>query len=364
MTLRHNLYYFLLQSGFDTSDRLILAGLIFLIVLSFLVFARLLSELIITQLENKFQNGQFKIWLSITNNLNYPFIILTALLAASFTFYLPLRLSQIIDGIYLFILVFLFINFLREVISNSIHIFLLNKKDVSPEAIKTVINFTNVTTFIVLWILAILIFLQFSAVDTQALLSGLGVASVIVAFSFQSMLKDVFAFFSIYIDRSFAVGDYIVFDNIEGTIKEIRLRTTRITALGGNDAIIPNDKITSGIVENYNRLPRRRVSINFTVQNNLSATRSKEFIEQLFANLTSDTNLLDKIDFRTAVLDDISSLGIRYKVIYFFRSGDYLDHLEHKQRVIHLIMQTLTANKLKLVSAPELSLDSSPNLGE
>ncbi len=353
-SIRSNLYYFFLQNGFTLADELLLALLTFFIVFSFLSLCRLIFEIIFTQLENRFQNGRFKIWLSIADNLSYLFIFLTALFTASFCFYLSPAISKFFDGIYIFILVFVVINFIREFLSNSVRIFLMSKSNVSKEAIKTAINFTDVVSLIVLWILVVLIFLQFSDYDAQALLGGLGIASVIVAFSFQNTLKDVFAFFSIYIDRSFAVGDYIVFDDVEGTIKEIRLRTTKITALKGNDIIIPNDKITSGIIENYNRLPRRRVSINFTLEPNLSPQKSKDFVAQLYDNLIGDTTFTEKLDIRCVTLDEITDQGLRFKVIYYFHGSSYMEHLQYKEKVNLIILETLEKNKISLVQIPIL----------
>lgn len=356
---RTNLYYFFAQNGFTLTDRFLLASLLFVTIFAFFALCRTLAELIINQLENRFQNGRFKIWLNITNNLSYPFIILTSLFAASFCFYISSSISQSFDNIYIFILILAIINFIREVITNFIRLFLMNKEDISKEAIKTATNFVNVTSLIVLWILAILIFLQFSQVDTQALLGGLGVASIIIAFAFQSFLKDIFAFFSIYIDRSFAVGDYIVFGNVEGTIKEIRLRTTKITALKGHDIIIPNDKITSGIIENFNRLPRRRVSLNFLLTSSLPANKSRLIAEQLYQSLLENTSFLEKIDIKAVVFDEITSQGLRFKIIYYFRGSNYMEHLQYKEKINLLILEILEKNHAQLVQISDFSSNTS-----
>lgn len=352
---RTNLYYFFTQNGFTFTDRLLLAGLVFVAIFALLALCRTLAEFIINQLENRFHNGRFKIWLNITNNLSYPFIALTSLFAASFCFYVSSTISQNFDHVYIFILILVIINFIREVITNFIRLFLMNKENISKEAIKTATNFVNVTSLIVLWILAALLFLQFSQVDTQALLGGLGIASIIIAFAFQSFLKDIFAFFSIYIDRSFAVGDYIVFGKVEGTIKEIRLRTTKITALKGHDIIVPNDKITSGIIENFNRLPRRRVSINFLLTNSLSAKKSRLITEQVYQALLESTTFSEKIDIKAVIFDEITSQGLMFKIIYYFCGSNFMEHLQYKEKINLIILEILEKNHASLVQVPDLS---------
>ncbi|MDO5561745.1 MAG: mechanosensitive ion channel family protein [bacterium] len=351
---RLNIYYFFTQNGFNLSRQLLLALLLAVLVIAFLSFCRCLAELVLNQLENRFQNGRFKIWLSIANNLSYFFIVFTGLFLASFCFYVPYKLGQTLDALYTFVLVWTVINFIREMIGNSIRLFLMNKENVSKEAIKTALNFTDVMSLIVLWVIAGIVALQFADYNIQGLLGGLGVASIIVAFSLQSALKDVLAFFSIYIDRSFAVGDYIVFGNIEGTIKEIRLRTTKITALKGNDIIIPNDKLTSGIIENYNRLPRRRVSLSFTVDSDLSSACCRQFLRDLQEALDNEPSFIDKITVKSVVFDVISDQGLIFKIIYNIKGGDYLEHLHFKEEINLLILDILAKNKIKLIEAPVL----------
>ncbi len=356
---RTNLYYFFTQNGFTFTDRLLLASLVFIAIFALLALCRTLAEFIINQLENRFRNNHFKIWLNITNNLSYPFIIFTSLFAASFGFYVSPTISNNFDNLYIFILILVVINFVREVITNSIRLFLMNKEDISKEAINTATNFVNVTSLIVLWILAILLFLQFSQFDTQALLGGLGIASIIIAFAFQSFLKDIFAFFSIYIDRSFAVGDYIVFGKVEGTIKEIRLRTTKITALKGHDIIVPNDKITSGIIENFNRLPRRRVSLNFLLTSALSVKKTRLIAGQIYQILLENTSFLEKIDIKAVVFDEITSQGLRFKIIYYFRGSNYMEHLQYKEKINLIILEILEKNHAPLVQISDFSASSS-----
>ncbi len=346
---RQNLYFFLNQHGFDHGQDFLLALIIFVLVFSFLAGGRSLAELIIYQLEKKFVNGRFKIWLKLTKNLYYPFIFLTALFAASFCLYLPEKLMFVLDRLYLFLLVMILINSLKDFISNSIYLFLTNKENVSKEAIKTVINFSNVASTIILWTITILIVLQFSTVDANALLGGLGIASIVVAFSLQNALKGILAFFSIYVDRSFSVGDYIVFGKVEGTIKEIRLRTTKITALKGNDVIVPNELLVTGIIENYNRLIRRRVSLSFGVRTDTTAKQIKSVLQQVRSTLTTSATFVDEVDVRSLVFDQITNEGLILKIIYFFKGGNYLDHLQCKEKVNLAVVEILEKEKVKLV---------------
>lgn len=89
-------------------------------------------------------------------------------------------------------------------------------------------------------------------------LTALGVGGLAVALALQDTLANFFAGIHILVERPVFVGDMIRLENgLEGVVSDIGWRTTRLRT-GSNDmVIIPNTKITSGILVNYS-LPERR----------------------------------------------------------------------------------------------------------
>ena len=59
--------------------------------------------------------------------------------------------------------------------------------------------------------------------DVTALVAGLGVGGVAVALAVQSVLGDVFASLSIVLDRPFEVGDFIIVDDLMGTVEQVEV---------------------------------------------------------------------------------------------------------------------------------------------
>jgi small-conductance mechanosensitive channel len=97
------------------------------------------------------------------------------------------------------------------------------------------------------------------------LLTALGVGGIAVALALQDTLVNFFAGIHILVERPISVGDYIRLENgQDGVVTDIGWRTTRVRT-GSNDTIvIPNTKITSGILINYN-LPDPRGVIEVAV---------------------------------------------------------------------------------------------------
>jgi small-conductance mechanosensitive channel len=102
-------------------------------------------------------------------------------------------------------------------------------------------------------------------IQITPLLTALGVGGVAVALALQDTLANFFAGIHILVERPIFVGDLIRLENgQEGVVTDIGWRTTRVRN-GGNDiVVVPNAKITSGILVNYN-LPETRAVVEVAI---------------------------------------------------------------------------------------------------
>lgn len=110
----------------------------------------------------------------------------------------------------------------------------------------------SVITYIIFFIAFIMV-LQIFNVNTSAILASAGILGLAVGFGAQNLVKDVISGFFILFENQFNVGEYVVIDEVEGTVEEIGLRTCKIRQWTGQLNIIPNGEITR--VTNYNRGP-------------------------------------------------------------------------------------------------------------
>jgi small-conductance mechanosensitive channel len=114
-----------------------------------------------------------------------------------------------------------------------------------------------------LWSVVVLLSLENLGFNITALLAGLGVGGIAVALAAQSILGDVFASITIALDRPFSIGDFIVLDDIMGTVEYIGLKTTRLRSLSGEQIVIANSDLLKAKLRNFQRLQERR--IQFTI---------------------------------------------------------------------------------------------------
>ncbi len=110
-------------------------------------------------------------------------------------------------------------------------------------------------------LIAALVLLSTLGISITPLIASLGVGSLAVALALQSPLANFFAGMQLLADKSIDVGQYIRLETgEEGYVTKIGWRTTTIRALPNNLIVIPNSKITSSIITNYD-LPEKEVSV-------------------------------------------------------------------------------------------------------
>lgn len=116
-----------------------------------------------------------------------------------------------------------------------------------------------------------LILLRHFNISITPALTALGVGGLAVALALQDTLANFFAGVHILVEAPIRLGDFIKLSTSEeGVVSDIGWRTTRVHTGQNNTIVIPNTKITSGILTNYS-LPSRRVAVEIPVLTGMDA---------------------------------------------------------------------------------------------
>jgi small conductance mechanosensitive channel len=105
-------------------------------------------------------------------------------------------------------------------------------------------------------VVAILGYFGVETTTFAALVVGLGLA---IGAAWSGLLANFAAGAFLIIFRPYKVGDYVQAGTIEGTVTEVGLFNTTLTAPDNVAVIVGNAKISGEIVRNYSALPYRRV---------------------------------------------------------------------------------------------------------
>jgi small-conductance mechanosensitive channel len=113
--------------------------------------------------------------------------------------------------------------------------------------------------------IGVLSMLRFLGIPVTPMLATLGVGGLAVALALQDTLANFFAGVHILVENPIAVGNHIqLTDDQQGIVTDIGWRTTRLITGTNNTIVIPNKKITSEILTNFD-LPDLRVVAELTI---------------------------------------------------------------------------------------------------
>jgi len=110
-------------------------------------------------------------------------------------------------------------------------------------------------------ITAVLVTMQTLGYSISGILAFGGIGGIAVGFAAKDLLANFFGGLMIYLDRPFALGDWIRSPDkeIEGTVEEIGWRLTKIRTFDKRPLYVPNSVFTSISVENPSRMENRRI---------------------------------------------------------------------------------------------------------
>ncbi len=130
----------------------------------------------------------------------------------------------------------------------------------------------------IVYLLAILLILTSLNINLSVLVASSAALFVGIGLALQNTFSDIAAGIVILIDRTIEVGDMVVIDsvNLEGKVREIRLRSTVVETLDSMTVIVPNSRFTTTNVINWSfndRETRFRVKVGVAYGSNVTVVR-------------------------------------------------------------------------------------------
>lgn len=182
---------------------------------------------------------------------------------------------------------------------------------------------------LVIWSVVVLAILSNLGIELSAIIAGLGVGGVAAALAVQSTLGDLIAGVSMYFDRPFDIGDFIIVDDFMGTVQKIGARTTRVSSLGGEEIVFPNGDLAKARIRNYARMKERRVVFGFGIEYNLPAEKIRR-ARDIAAEVIQAR---DGVRFDRAHFKAYGAYSLDYEVVYYVLSPDYNTYMDHQHAI-------------------------------
>ncbi|MDF3007191.1 mechanosensitive ion channel family protein [Enterobacter kobei] len=197
---------------------------------------------------------------------------------------------------------------------------------------------------VLVWSMMLLSILANAGVDITALVASLGVGGIAIALAVQTVLSDVFASLSIGFDKPFEIGDFIVFNDVAGTIEHIGLKTTRIRSLSGEQIVCANAILLQQTIHNYKRMQTRRIVFTFGVASSTPPEKLR-IIGKMVQKIIEDVGetKFDRAHFLAFTQDRLN-----FEVVHIVNTADYNKYMDIQQEINIRILEGLIENEIEL----------------
>ena len=126
-------------------------------------------------------------------------------------------------------------------------------------------------------------------VPSAPMVAALGTAGLAIGLALQGSLSNLAWGVLLITFRPFQVGDFVTVADIDGTVESINLMHTWLLLADGREAAVPNAKVGSAVLTNYNRRGTRRFQLTLRIgyKDDLATA-----VDEIWQALRSDPRIL------------------------------------------------------------------------
>jgi len=219
---------------------------------------------------------------------------------------------------------------LVKVVLNLYHGYNEENKSRLDKQLEPILN--KIIQFIVV-LLGFLQILTVFGVDPTAVLAGVSIGGIAVAFAAQDSVKNFIGTMVIFLDKPFQLDDWISFGSVEGAVEKVGLRSTIIRAADTTVFQVPNSKIAEADINNIGLRIYRRYKTDLGIRYDTPPVLIEEFIagiKRIIALHPSTKSQAYNVDF---IAFGDSSLKIMVNV--YFKGLNWGQEQESKH-ILHM----------------------------
>ncbi|WP_394251055.1 mechanosensitive ion channel family protein [Vibrio profundi] len=180
--------------------------------------------------------------------------------------------------------------------------------------------FVSVASKAVIFV-GLLVALSQIGIELAPLLTGFGVAGVIIGFALQDTLSNFASGLMILIYRPYDVGDMVKVAGIQGTVKNMSLVSTTVQTIDNQRLVIPNNKIWGDVINNITAESIRRVDMVFGIGYSDDIDKAKAIFTEI---LSTDSRVLSEPEAMVK-LHTLNESSVDFVVRPWVKTDDYWD---------------------------------------
>jgi MscS family membrane protein len=175
-------------------------------------------------------------------------------------------------------------------------------------------------------------------VNVTALIGGLGIGGLAVAFAAKESLENLIASFTIFLDQPFGVGDLVTADGITGTVEKIGFRSTRLRTVEKSFVTVPNKNMIDGPLDNLSLRTARRVNFTATLAQSTTSAQLHAVIAEAKEAFEAHPLVSMPVQLK---FTSVTPFGKDVAINYFVDTSDYDVYMDVKETLNYRLVEAV-----------------------
>jgi MscS family membrane protein len=192
-------------------------------------------------------------------------------------------------------------------------------------------NFITKSLKIFIFALGFMALMREWGFDVSAFVASLGLGGLAFALAAKDTTANLFGSIVIFSDRPFQIGDWIMTPNVEGTVEDIGIRSTKVRAFDQSLVSVPNAVIANSAITNFSQMGKRRIKMRLGVTYQATTEKLNTLLGRLREYLAKNEEVHP--DTIMIYFDEFADSSLSIFCYFFTTTTKWAEYLAAKERI-------------------------------
>jgi MscS family membrane protein len=202
------------------------------------------------------------------------------------------------------------------------------------------------------------VILYSAGINLTAVLTGLGVGGIAIAFAAQKTLENLFGGIMIASDQPIRVGDFCKAGEYTGTVESIGLRSTRIRTIDRSVVSVPNGQLSVMSLENFALRDKIKFQHVLTLRSQTSGAQLRHVLTEIRGVLTGHPKIQE--GSARVRLVAVKNAGFEIELFAYVIASSWEAFLEVQEELLAGVIDIVEASGSAFAPAFPVLLSSAP----
>ena len=195
---------------------------------------------------------------------------------------------------------------------------------------------------------AIFTIAEIFGIPYKTIIAGLGIGGLAFAIAAKDTIANFFGSAIIIADRPFKAGDRIKIGSNVGVITHVGMRSTLIRTITDTMLTVPNNMITSEMIDNYTAREAMRVDTSFFFPLDTSK-ETLDALDQTMSDYLKEHKDVDENKIILTGVNDYTKRGISFGLTFFVKATTEMGYSDIRHRLMTEIAEIIKESGIELV---------------